>query len=122
MGGPVVREQDVLLRGSLKKQSRWLRQWRPRWTVLTGQFLCTYEYQGEETLGSRSPTEFLVLRECQTVRSAEDETGHSFAFRVDAPGRTFFLVAENKEDKERWIGAIGKALIRDTVVIETTDK
>ena len=117
MGGPVVREQDVVQRGTLQKQSRWLRQWRPRWTVLTRQFLCTYEYQGEETLG-KTPTEFLALRECQTVRSAEDEVGKAHAFRVDGPDRTFFLVAESKDDKERWIGAIGKAMLRGSVLVD----
>ena len=118
MGGPVVREQDVVLRGTLKKQSRWLRQWRPRWTVLTRQFLVTYMFEGEETQG-RTPTEFLALRDCQTVRSAEDDVGQMHAFRVDGPERTFFLVADTKEEKEKWIGAIGKAMIRGSVMIET---
>jgi hypothetical protein len=117
MGGPVVREQDVLLRGHLSKQSRWLLQWRPRWTVLTGQFLCTYEFEGEENLG-RSPTEFLALRDCVTVRSAEDEVGKEHAFRVDGAGRTFWLLAGSKEEKEKWIGGIGKAMIRGSVMIE----
>ena len=66
----------------------------------------------------KTPTEFLALRDCQTVRSAEDELGVAHAFRVDGPGRTFFLVAETKEEKERWIGAVGKAMIRGSVMIE----
>jgi hypothetical protein len=66
----------------------------------------------------KTPTEYLAIRDCQTVRSADDEVGKPHAFRVDGAERTFFLVAETKEAKERWIGAIGKAMLRGSVMLE----
>ena len=117
MPGPVVREQDIILSANLTKRSRFLGQWRQRWVVLTSQFILTYEYPGHERVG-HAPTEFLVLKECSTVRSAEEETGKEFAFRIDHPDRTFFLAVETKEQKEAWIGAVAKAIIRPSMLIE----
>jgi len=117
-GGPVVREQDVVKRGALLKRSKFLGAYRPRHMVLTGQFLLSYEYAGQETVGAPA-TESLVLKECSTVRSAEDETGKSFAFKVESPGRTFLLVAENRDDKEAWIGAIAKCMVSGSASIIT---
>ena len=117
MPGPVVREQDVVMSASLLKRSKFLGQWRERWMVLTPQFLLSYEYPGHERVG-HAPTEFLVLKECVTVRSAEEDTGKAYAFRVDHPDRTFYLAVESKEMKEAWIGAIAKAIIRPTMLIE----
>ena len=117
MPGPVVREKDVILSGNLLKRSRFLGQWRQRWIVLTPQFLLSYEFPGHERVG-HSPTEFLSLKECATVRSAEEETGKEYAFRVDHPDRTFFLAVESREQKEAWIGAVAKAIIRPTMLID----
>ena len=116
MSGPVVREQDVLLSGTLLKQSRFLGQWRSRWMVLTSQFLLSYEYQGQETVG-QPPTEFLTLKDCATVRSAEDEVGREHAFKVEGGSRTFMLVASSKLEKEAWIGAVGKAMVKRSGVM-----
>ena len=86
--------------------------------VLTPLFLLSYEYPGHERVG-RAPTEFLILKECATVRSAEDETGKVNSFRVDAKDRTFLLVATTKQEKESWIGAIAKAMVsRSNVLID----
>ena len=117
MPGPVVREQDVILSGTMQKRSRFLGQWRERWVVLTSQFILSYEYPGHERVG-HAPTEFLVLKECVTVKSAEEETGKPYAFRVDHPDRTFYLAVNSKEEKEAWIGAVAKAIVRPTMLID----
>ena len=115
--GPVIRDQDVLLADTLLKQSRFLGVWRERWVVVTKQFICSYAYPGEERVG-KTPTEFLAIRDCATIRSAEDETGKPNCFRVDSTSRTLFLVAHSKEQKELWVGVIGRAMVRGSVVCE----
>jgi hypothetical protein len=65
-----------------------------------------------------SPTESLLLRDCTTVKSADEETGRENSFKVESSERTFYLVASSAEEKESWIGVIGRQMIRPTVLIQ----
>jgi hypothetical protein len=64
-----------------------------------------------------SPTEYLLLKDCTTVRSADEETGKDNSIKVESPDRTFLLVASSPEEKEAWIGMIGRQMIRPSVMI-----
>ena len=110
-----IRDQDIIKQGCLLKQSKYLRQWKQRWIVLTSQYLCSFESQGGH-VGS-SPTEYLLLKDCTTVRSADEETGREHSLKIESSDRTFYLVASSQEDKESWIGVIGRQMIRPTVLI-----
>lgn len=46
------------------KQSRFLKDWRRRWVILTPQYLCSYR-SPESTF--QPPTEALRLADCSTV-------------------------------------------------------
>ena len=35
-----------------------------------------------------------------------------FFQKIDTPEVTYFLVAQNNQEKESWIGAIGKAMVK----------
>mmetsp|Transcript_59026 Transcript_59026/g.127696 ORF Transcript_59026/g.127696 Transcript_59026/m.127696 type:complete len:121 (+) Transcript_59026:44-406(+) len=105
---------DIIKQGWLVKQSKHLKEWRRRWFVLTPQYLCSFKYQGE----NRNPTEAIRLRECSTVRSADEDTCKENSFRVDTPARIFYLIAENPAEKEAWIGHIGRQMVRHTVIID----
>jgi hypothetical protein len=110
-----IRDQDIIKQGYLLKQSKYLRQWKQRWIVLSNQYLCSYESQGGH-MGS-APTEYLLLKDCTTVRSADEETGRENSFKVESSERTFYLVAASLEEKEAWIGVIGRQMIRPSVLI-----
>jgi hypothetical protein len=107
-GEAIVRE------GWITKQSRFVKKWRRRWLVLTATHLCSYKK--ERDYGH--PTESIVLKECATVKSAEDDTNQQHSFRVETTARTFFFVASDSADKEAWIGAIGRVMVRPTVMQE----
>ena len=51
------------------------------------------------------------------MRSADDETGRDNSFKIESSERTFYLVASSMEEKESWIGVIGRQMIRPTVLI-----
>mmetsp|Transcript_87129 Transcript_87129/g.247032 ORF Transcript_87129/g.247032 Transcript_87129/m.247032 type:complete len:128 (-) Transcript_87129:157-540(-) len=106
----IVRQDDVIKEGWLVKQSRHLKEWRRRRFVLTSQYLVSYKTEGVY----RGPTEAVRIRECSTVRSAEEDTGKENSFRVDSPDRVFYLVADSNKEKEAWIGQIGRQMIRPT--------
>jgi len=113
----VIHRDDIIKEGWLVKESRHLKDWRRRWCVLTPQYLATFKNQGEY----RNPSEAIRLRECSTVKSAEEETGKDNSFRVDTPGRVFHLIADSATEKEAWIGNIGRQMIRPTAMVEEQD-
>lgn len=110
----VIHRDDVVKEGFLVKQSKHLKDWRRRWFVLTPQYLCSFKSQGEY----RNPTEHIRLRDCSTVKSADEDTGKENSFRVDSPARVFYVIADSSAEKEAWIGHIGRMMVRPTVMTE----
>lgn len=110
----IVHRHDIIKEGWLVKQSKHLKEWRRRWFVLTPQYLCSFKSQGEY----RNPTEAIRLRECSTVKSADEDTGKDNSFRVDTPTRVFYLIADSAQEKESWIGHIGRQMVRPSVLTE----
>eukprot|EP00743_Colponemidia_sp_Colp-15_P001076 GILK01001187.1.p1 GENE.GILK01001187.1~~GILK01001187.1.p1 ORF type:complete len:126 (-),score=15.73 GILK01001187.1:153-530(-) len=109
---PSITPDSILKEGWLFKQSKFIKEWRRRWFVLTATHLYSFKSQGVY----KNPTEVIDLRNCSTVKSAEEELNTEFAFRVDTPDRTFFLQASELSDKESWIGSIGRAMVRPSVM------
>ena len=65
---------------------------------------------------------------CSTVKSSDEEINKPNSFvspspsptlqKLEVKGVTFYMYAENYAEKEGWIGALGKAMIKPTVLIE----
>mmetsp|Transcript_32384 Transcript_32384/g.69019 ORF Transcript_32384/g.69019 Transcript_32384/m.69019 type:complete len:119 (+) Transcript_32384:67-423(+) len=110
----IVHRDDVIKEGWLVKQSKFMKDWRRRRIVLTPQYICSFKEEGD----LRNPTEAIRLRECSTVKSAEEDTGKENSFRVDTPDRVFYLIADSAAEKESWIGNIGRQMVRNTVITE----
>jgi hypothetical protein len=51
------------------------------------------------------------LKNCLSVKSAEEKTGRPHCFELATPEQTYFLCAENDGEKDEWIGVIGKGLV-----------
>mmetsp|Transcript_26940 Transcript_26940/g.23801 ORF Transcript_26940/g.23801 Transcript_26940/m.23801 type:complete len:122 (-) Transcript_26940:115-480(-) len=102
---------NIIKEGWLTKQSKFLKEWRKRWFVLTP----THLYSFKEEKKYKNPTEVIVLKDCTTVKSAEDEIHKENAFRIDSYNRVFYIIANSGADKEGWIGAIGKAMVKPSL-------
>jgi len=96
---------DVRKEGWIYKESAMLRQYRKRWLVLTPERLYTFKKERDYS----SPTEEVDLRQCGTVKSADDMTNRPFSFTVQVPERNFFLVASSDAERNEWVAAIGRA-------------
>ncbi len=103
----------IIKEGWIEKRSKYVKEWRPRWLVLTPRFLCSFKKQQDYR---SSPTEKITLRECSSVKSAEDDVRRADSFRVDTNVRTYFFTARDTAEKEAWIGAIGKIMVTPTVL------
>ena len=64
------------------------------------------------------PTEVIPINNCCTVKSADDELNMKNTFKVLVNDRTFYFLGCDNSDKEAWIGALGKAMIKTSVLID----
>jgi len=92
--------------GWLTKQSSWLKEWRRRYFILKGSklFFCKTE--------SGAPHGMIDLAHCMTVKSAELKAQKRNALEVSTPDTTFLMYADSEKEKDDWIGAIGRAIVR----------
>ena len=126
-----LREEDIEKEGWLYKESRFWKVWRKRWWVLTKKgarlegrsmpaqhsWLFSFESDSWRSDG-KPPTEKICMGKCRTVKSIEDEVNKQNAFKVDVGGTPFKFQAETYVEKEAWIGALGRAMIKKSVMID----
>ena len=105
-----INRGDIIKEGFLEKESRYRKIWRKRWCVLTNQMLYTFEQQGSYI----NPTEEIETAKMKTVKTDETRGFQSkeFYIRIELQEDVFILKAASAEEKESWIGAIGKAMIK----------
>ncbi|CAI2382200.1 unnamed protein product [Moneuplotes crassus] len=123
--------EEIEKEGWLYKESRFWKVWRKRWCVLTKKnitfggktmpashsWLFTFDSENWQTDG-KPPTEKICLGLCRTVKSIEDEVNKDYAFKIDVDGTPFRFQAESFEAKEHWIGSLGRAMIKKTVMLD----
>lgn len=102
-----MRFDKMVKEGWLEKQSRFMRTWRRRWIVLSGNKL----YSFKESKNYVDPTEVIDLKVFSSVKSSSDFTGKPNSFDVYSSEMNFSLAAKSTKDKEDWIRAIGKAIV-----------
>ena len=119
----VINSREVIKEGWLNKQSRNVKEWRKRYVVLTKDCLATFKTGPLEMYMMRDATECVFFGSMMTVKSAEQETQkeNSFCLQRNKDGRFFFFIADTPAEKEAWVGAIGRQMVRKTVLIEDHD-
>jgi len=92
--------------GFLTKQSMWLKDWRRRFFLLKGSklFYCSNEYS--------TPHGMIDLALCTTVKSADLKSRKRNSFEISTPETTYLLYADTEQEKDDWIGRVGKAIVR----------
>lgn len=84
----------------------WLKEWRKRYFVLKGNQLYFAKSPGDPPHGR------IDLQECLTVKSADDKVNKMHCFEVATPDATYYMFADSEKEKDEWIGAIGRAIVR----------
>ncbi|CAD7924714.1 unnamed protein product [Amoebophrya sp. A25] len=116
----VISSRDVVKEGWLTKQSRNVKEWRKRYVVLTKDCLATFREGPQPVYKCIEATELVFFGHMMTVRSAEQDCGmeNSFCLQRQKDGKFFFFIAETPTEKEGWVGAIGRQMVRRTVLID----
>mmetsp|Transcript_41570 Transcript_41570/g.90602 ORF Transcript_41570/g.90602 Transcript_41570/m.90602 type:complete len:161 (-) Transcript_41570:93-575(-) len=121
----ILMSKDIVKEGWVTKQSRNIKEWRRRYVVLTNDCIATFK-QGAagESYALKDATELIFFNSALAVKSAEQETGKDNAFCVQRTkdGRYFYFVAGSQQDKEEWIGAIGRLMVRRTVIMDPEEE
>lgn len=110
-----MNQDDIKLEGFLFKeiQGFFSKQWHKRWCVLTNEALCSFKTAGDY----RKPTEFIRLRECSSVKSADLGTGKENSLYVVTPDETFCLVAGSASEKDTWMSAINNVCLPERICL-----
>ena len=108
----MISAQDVRKEGWVLKESAVFRAYRKRWVVLTRERI--YSFKRERCYVD--PTEDIDLRQCGTVKSADDLTNRAFSFTVQVPGRNFYFVAASDAERNEWVAAVGRATTERRIV------
>lgn len=116
----IIATRDIVKEGWLSKQSRNVKEWRRRYVVLTKDYIASYKYGPLDVYKSSDATELIPFGQMMTVRSAEHEVQqeHAFTLQRQKDARFFYFVAESAQEKEGWVGAIGRQMVRKTVLID----
>jgi hypothetical protein len=85
------------LSGWLFKRSAWVKDWRKRWVVLSGDRLSFYKAPGSEPHG------VVDLSECLAARAAEEKLSKLFGFEVTSLVEAFYLQAESQPEMVQWL-------------------
>jgi len=52
------------------------------------------------------------LAHCTTVKSADLKSKKRHSFEISTPEMTYLLYADTEQEKDDWIGRVGKAIVR----------
>mmetsp|Transcript_7071 Transcript_7071/g.8144 ORF Transcript_7071/g.8144 Transcript_7071/m.8144 type:complete len:127 (+) Transcript_7071:303-683(+) len=102
-------------RGYLTKRSKHILQWRRRYFVLKGNKLYFLEDASEEPHG------VIDLKDCVTVKSADEKINLKNCFEVATSNDTYYMYADTAKEKDEWIGHIGRAIVRSSAAFTNDD-
>jgi hypothetical protein len=80
--------------------------WRRRYFLLKGSKLF---YSKNEW---SPPHGMIDLAHCTTVKSADLKSKKRHSFEISTPEITYLLYADTEQEKDDWIGRVGKAIVR----------
>jgi hypothetical protein len=80
--------------------------WRRRYFLLKGSKLF---YSKNEW---SPPHGMIDLAHCTTVKSADLKSKMRHSFEISTPEITYLLYADTEQEKDDWIGRVGKAIVR----------
>ena len=102
--------------GWLMKQGEHIKTWRRRWFVLKGGKIFWFKYDGVDA--QSEPRGAIDVSRCLSVKGAEDAINKQYAFEVSTNFETMYFIADNDKDKEDWINAIGRAIVRHSASLQ----
>ena len=83
--------------------------------VLTSDYLSTYKFN------QKKRTERIILQDCFTIKSADEELKILNSFHLDLKGQRFYFRADDMETAVKWIKSIGKTMMRPEALLRQSE-
>lgn len=96
--------------GWLTKQGEYIKTWRRRWFVLKQGKI--FWFKTEFVTPESIPRGVIDVNKCLSIKGAEDTVNKPFAFEVSTNNESMFFIAESEKEKEDWINAVGRAIVK----------
>jgi hypothetical protein len=69
-----------------------------------------------------SPRGVVDVNRCLSIKGAEDTINKPFAFEVSTVDASMFFLADSDKEKEDWINAVGRAIVRHSNSVMDTEQ
>lgn len=96
--------------GWLEKQGELLPNWRRRWFVLKQGKI--FWFKSDSVSPESQPRGVIEVNRCLSIKGAEDVLNKPHAFEISTIDNNMFFIADSDKDKEDWINAVGRAIVR----------
>lgn len=95
------------------RTGEYIKTWRRRWFVLKSGKILWFKTDADAARPDAQPRGCVDVRRCLSIKGAEDALNKPCAFEVStSDGESMFFVADSDKDKEDWINAVGRAIVR----------
>jgi hypothetical protein len=95
------------------KPGEYIKSWRRRWFVLKSGKILWFKTDADALNPSSQPRGVVDVRRCLSIKGAEDALNKPCAFEIStSDGESMFFIADSDKEKEDWINAVGRAIVR----------
>lgn len=96
--------------GWLMKQGEYIKTWRRRWFVLKQGKI--FWFKSDVVTPDSVPRGVVEVKKCLSIKGAEDIINKPHAFEVSTTESSMFFIADSDKEKEDWINAVGRAIVK----------
>jgi len=106
--------------GWLMKQGEYIKTWRRRWFVLKQGKI--FWFKSDIVTPDSVPRGVIEVRKCLSIKGAEDAINKPHAFEISTTDDNMFFIADSDKEKEDWINAVGRAIVKHSRSILDNDQ
>jgi len=106
--------------GWLMKQGEYIKTWRRRWFVLKQGKI--FWFKSDVITPDSQPRGVIEVNKCLSIKGAEDRVNKAHAFEISTVEESMFFIADSDKEKEDWINAVGRAIVRHSKSLLDTDQ
>ncbi|GLC34104.1 hypothetical protein PLESTF_000169000 [Pleodorina starrii] len=96
--------------GWLQKQGEYIKTWRRRWFVMKQGKI--FWFKSDVVTPDSVPRGVIDVNKCLSIKGAEDTLNKANAFEISTHAESMYFIADTDKEKEDWINAIGRAIVK----------
>ncbi|KAK9811317.1 hypothetical protein WJX72_001679 [[Myrmecia] bisecta] len=106
--------------GWLQKQGEYMTNWRRRWFVLKEGKI--FWFKSDIVTPDSTPRGVIEVGRCLSIKGAEDAINKPHAFEISTQQTSMYFIADTDKEKEDWINAVGRAIVRESKSLLENDQ